>query len=267
MKWSFLLRLAQEKKTGGDFYDFVPYIYGPFSFSLCYEIGVLVREGMLTEPDDRSWSLTAAGRKGAESFSGKLKESAAATMEKYGRWTETALLDSVYERFPWYTLNSNRVGKRCAKRPIASPSIFTMGYEGLSVDDFFNRLIRIGVRRIIDVRRNPVSRRFGFHKGTLERMGDKLGIAYVHFPELGIPSEERQALNSREDYVRLFHHYREENLSSARDKVQEVASLQAEEASVLLCAEADPDRCHRTVLAEAVSKINDLPVLHLGWPR
>ncbi len=266
-KLSFLLRQAEDKEAVDGFYGFVPYHYGPYSFSLYHDVAELMRDGMVTERDSKTWSLTDAGQSEALAFEGRLKDAAAIIMEKYGTLKESALLDTVYERFPWYTLNSSISGKRRAKRPVAEPSVFTMGYEGLSIDDFLNRLLRIGVQRIIDVRRNPVSRRFGFHKRLLEDIGKKVAVEYLHFPELGIASEERQMLNSPEDYVVLFERYRKQHLPAAQEKVADVAALQVEKPSVLVCVEANPECCHRGVLAEEVSKANGLLVLHLGWPR
>lgn len=65
--------------------------------------------------------------------------------------------------------------------------LFTIGYEGSSLDGYLNRLIKNNVRTLIDLRRNPLSRKYGFSKKTLAETVKKLGIDYVHIPELASP--------------------------------------------------------------------------------
>lgn len=47
MKWAFLLRQELPSEGGSAFYDFVPYHYGPYSFTLNHEAGKLESEGLL----------------------------------------------------------------------------------------------------------------------------------------------------------------------------------------------------------------------------
>ena len=141
--------------------------------------------------------------------------------------------------------------------------MFTAGYESLSVDAFLNLLVESGIERLIDVRQNPVARRFGFHKSTLSRLLGHLKIEYVHVPELGIPSSFRQDLDSYEDYDRLFKRYEAATLSSEKPAISNVARLVSERPSVLVCMEADPKYCHRSRLATRVAAATSLPVTHL----
>jgi hypothetical protein len=58
-KWAFLIRHEHESRGGSAFYEFVPYLYGPFSFSLNQEAGKLTDKGLLTYATENSWiSLT-----------------------------------------------------------------------------------------------------------------------------------------------------------------------------------------------------------------
>src|SRR5690606_23222120 len=105
---------------------------------------------------------------------------------------------SVYSRFPWYAQNTERhdlVHKVVEPTPPAEPAAYTVGYEGKCIDGFLAGILRSGVRRIVDVRRNPISRKYGFAKSTLSRHLTYLGIGYLHMPELGIASEERADLS------------------------------------------------------------------------
>jgi len=70
-----------------------------------------------------------------------------------------------------------------------------------------NNLIKNDVRLLCDVRKNPLSRKFGFSKGNLSILLPKLGIKYMHIPELGIVSKNRKTLAITEDYKVLFRQY------------------------------------------------------------
>ena len=141
-----------------------------------------------------------------------------------------------------------------------------MGYEGLLVDGFLDLLIRKGIRRVLDVRRNPVARRYGFHKSTLKRLCGYVQVAYEHFPELGIPSRLRRDLRSPEDYEAIFGQYERDTLRTEGAALGRVATLIVDKPSVLMCMEADPSRCHRTRLAKTMSLKIGLPVLDL-WDQ
>ncbi len=170
-------------------------------------------------------------------------------------------MDYVYERYPWFTVNSRR--KQHAFRPVGSLAVYTAGYEGQQVDAFLDMLMRSGIQRLLDVRNNPVSRRYGFHKTTLDRLCKFLDIEYVHHPELGIPPVLRQSLKTQADYETLFTKYEAEVLTDQAVAVEEVSQLVKTKPTVLVCMESDPHMCHRTRLANAVSEKSDLPVRHL----
>jgi uncharacterized protein (DUF488 family) len=142
-------------------------------------------------------------------------------------------------------------------------AVYTAGYEGLLVDAFLDGLIRSGIQRLIDVRNNPVSRRFGFHKSTLARLCASLDVEYVHLPELGIPPSDREAIQTPADYANLFVRYQADVLPRETEKVREAAALVQSAPSVLVCMEADPEFCHRSRLANAVAVHTGLPVVHL----
>jgi uncharacterized protein (DUF488 family) len=92
-------------------------------------------------------------------------------------------------------------------RKTAPPAVYTIGFENRSVDGFLDRLIRAGIRRIIDVRVNPVSRKYGFARSTLASLSGKLGLGYSHFPELGISSARRKEAKTRSEFMELFSYY------------------------------------------------------------
>ena len=99
------------------------------------------------------------------------------------------------------------------------------GYEGLQIDGFLNILLEAGIEQIIDVRHNPISRRYGFHKSTLSGVCGRLNIEYKHVPEVGIPSELRANLRQPSDYIPLFQEYEKKTLSSQPLAVERIGKL------------------------------------------
>lgn len=134
-----------------------------------------------------------------------------------------------------------------------SEALFTAGYEGRSVDGFMNQLMHQGIRILIDVRKNPISRKYGFSKRSMIEISNKIGIDYLHLPELGIESEARKGLSTQEDYERLFAQY-EEHLPLHQKPLEEVLRAYEETGAVLLmCFEKDPGMCHRSRIANYLS--------------
>jgi hypothetical protein len=262
VKWSFLIRNESPGRGGASFYDFLPYLRGPFSFALYHEIGKLVYGGLVAEPDGETWELTASGREAAGSVPESIRRDVLAVLDRRARQPVGETVRYVYAAYPWYTLKSES-GAR-VESPVAEPAIYTAGYEGRSVDAFLDGLLRAGVRRVVDVRRNPVARRYGFHGRTLARLCGKLDLDYRHFPEFGVPSEERRGLSTKSDYDALLARYERTTLRREQAAIREVGRLSAEKPSVFVCIEADPSRCHRSRLAEAVSRETALPVRHVG---
>ncbi len=265
-KWAFLL--AREMPTGGgsSFYDFVPYHYGPFSFTLFHEAGALVRDGYLREDAERkTWERVQDVVSGTAALPSDVERDAARVVDRFVAKKGDGLLDYVYGEFPWYSVNSRK--RRLAERPAGELAVHTVGYERWSVDRLLDELMRRGITRIVDVRSSALARRYGFHKSTLRNLASKVGLGYVHIPELGIPSEQRRGLGSPRDYQQLFSHYEHHILFSKRAAVERVARLVREQPSVLLCMEADPAFCHRTHLAKAVSGITGLPVRDVRGTR
>jgi hypothetical protein len=250
--------VAQEVKNldATAFYSFVPHLDGPVSFTLNHEVRKLAQLQLLelTEEDQiRRIS------KDPRHSSGQMQNSdlCRSVRQLTGIPTQR-LLARIAQRYPAYTSSNSSV--RAAEAPI---SLFTKGYEGLSVEEFFSSLLEQRIRVLIDVRNSPLSRRFGFHKSTLDRLASELGMKYYHFPDVGIPSSYRRNLSSTEDYSSLFRMYEEEILPREGVLVNKIAGLAKNETSVLFCSERDASCCHRSRLAKAVFEINELPVKHL----
>ena len=85
-----------------------------------------------------------------------------------------------------------------------------IGYEGLSLDAFVERLVREGIAVVADVRLTPLSRKPGFSKRALTEGLAQHGIRYVHLPSLGNPKWNRAGFGgSDEDRSRAKDAYRD----------------------------------------------------------
>jgi len=258
-KWAFILREEMPSQGGSAFYDFLPYKQGPFSFCLYREMDALIRNGYVEDGD--AWATTNLADELVQSLPQKVRRDGQRVVQRFAQKPVNRVVEYVRSTYPRFMVDNAEEEKG---RPLAPPAVYTAGYEGLSVDAFLDRLVQNGIQRIIDVRNNPVARRYGFHKSTLARLGGRVGVQYVHVPELGIPSALRRELSSREDYDSLFDRYTRETLASETCAIDRVARLMAEKASVLICMEADPRFCHRSRLAETVLQETGLPVRDLG---
>ena len=144
------------------------------------------------------------------------------------------------------------------------PRLFTIGYERLLPPELVNELQVAGVERLIDVRYRAQSRRPGMSKTRLSELLGDHGIAYEHRRALGTPPDIRWYFkNKREAEGReAFRTHIEENAPAELDAL--TAELDHAPATVLMCLEAEPEGCHRRVLAEQLRKRRpDLEVIDL----
>ncbi len=265
IKLAFLL--GERGKGGEGFYSFIPYHYGPYSFSLMQEMTALIRDGFVAESDEKSWVLTPKGSAESLRDPGPAVLGITEVLDHHGSLKTTDLVDLVYEKFPWFGLNTKLTSKVRPVRPVAQRAAWTVGYEKLAVEGLLDCLLRSGIATLIDVRRNPLSRRYGFHGSTLRRLCEFVGVGYRHFPSLGIASEERRELSTQASYDKLFEHYEATTLKTESATVDTVSVLMTDGPAAVMCAEADPCQCHRCRLANEVARRSDLQVKHLAWPR
>ena len=138
---------------------------------------------------------------------------------------------------------------------MSTAHLFTIGYEGDSIDGYLDRLIRNNVKLLCDVRRNPLSRKAGFSRQQLASYCARVNIEYRHLPELGIPSHRRQELKTLADYEALFAVYRREDLPTMQPAIVQLGELLKEfERVALTCFEKEHHCCHRHCVAEEMNK-------------
>lgn len=129
--------------------------------------------------------------------------------------------------------------------------LFTAGYEGDSVQSFVDKLRLSNVGLVVDVRENPVSRKSGFNKNSLNDSLTSSGIGYLHMQELGTPKPLRAMLSINKNYSTFFEKYKD-FLSEFQDSIDDIIELGSNENVCLVCFEHDPHLCHRRVIADLV---------------
>ncbi len=269
VKLMFLLRMETNLKQLSSFYDFVPYKYGPFSFALYRDLDRLDSYGYVSKCEDH-FSLNChqlrETQQETRKLAKKLQLAVADVLDRYGHMNLGSLIKTVYREHSWFAINSERSERDLfliPSRPKAPSAVYTIGYEGKTVDAFFNYLLEKGIQNIIDVRANPVSRKYGFSGRRMKQIGESIGLEYQHFPSLGVPSSERATLSDNASYARLFTQYEQVILHHRKEEIREVGEYMKSAPSVLVCVEKDVDCCHRSRLATAVAKESGLGIVHL----
>ncbi len=131
--------------------------------------------------------------------------------------------------------------------------IFTIGYEKATQAELVAALEAAGVKRVIDVRAVPLSRRPGFSKNVLKNGLAEAGIDYVHLKALGTPPAGGEAARKgRHDELERIY-AGQLDLPEAIVAAAEMRELAAERPSALLCYEREPAECHRSLLLNAVA--------------
>jgi uncharacterized protein (DUF488 family) len=142
--------------------------------------------------------------------------------------------------------------------PVKPRKLFTVGYEGRSPEEFVQILSKAGVRRVIDVRELPLSRRRGFSKTKLREALEASAIDYVHLRDAGNPYRELRA--NIVHCLRKYSGY----LAKRSEVLDQIALLAGEKSTALLCVEADADCCHRSVIVrQMLARGFSMRVTHL----
>jgi uncharacterized protein (DUF488 family) len=143
--------------------------------------------------------------------------------------------------------------------------MFTVGHSNRTLDQFIELLTAHQVSLLVDVRTIPRSRHNPhFNRETLPQMLATQGVAYEHLPGLGgLRHARKDSVNTgwRNDSFRGYADYMqteefERNLAVLRELDTQ------QRTTVIMCAEAVPWRCHRSLIADALM-IRGVPVMHI----
>lgn len=256
----FLIAQRQTKPA----YDFIPFKFGCFSFSANADLTAMVKYGFLTE-DEQSFT-----KKDKQTYLSTLNDTDRRLVNQiyalFRNHDADALMTYTYKQYPYYAINSvkaqqllNRAQMEKVEkaRPGSNKTIlYTIGYEGISLEAYLNKLVKNDIKVLVDVRNNPLSQKYGFSKSLLSSCCNNLGIEYVHFAEVGIQSEDRKELNEQADYDTLFDSYRDNTLPRTTDTQKKILTLLEQKQRIALtCFEADICQCHRKHLSEAITRL------------
>ncbi|MEX2411334.1 MAG: DUF488 domain-containing protein, partial [Candidatus Paceibacterota bacterium] len=255
-------------------YDFVPYRYGCYSYSLKADLHAMVKREWLSENEKTYRKKT--NKKYFKELTPQDQKLVQETIARYGNMNRDVITKHTYLNFPYYATNSIVAEKLLPEQHFkkiitARPSddsiaLFTIGYEGISLEEYLNRLIKNNVKLLVDVRKNPLSQKYGFSKSLLSNFCSRLGIDYIHIPEVGIDSSMRRELNNQADYDELFLEYRNTVLNETAEIQNTIIGLlERYKRIALTCFEADTCQCHRTHLAEKLKKLPNFkyPLIHI----
>jgi len=269
-KYLFLYTTICEKDKS---YEFVPYKFGCCSLQSYKDKNKLMELGYLNEADD--WVL----KNKDKSFKAQLKVDTQNKMQlfrqKYEKLKGRKLIKYVYQNYPYYAVNSIIADeildeddlvkvKTCLKK--RRKNVFaTIGYEGITLEAYVNKLIKNDIRVLVDVRKNPLSRKYGFSKNTLKDVLYKVGIGYEHLPDLGIISSKRKKLVTQKDYEKLFNEYEKTVLGRNEMELDKLYGIYLDKKRIAVtCFEECHTMCHRGRVATHLKKINsEMEILHL----
>lgn len=145
--------------------------------------------------------------------------------------------------------------------------LMTIGYEALTLPEFFGILERCRVSMLVDIRELPISRKPGFAKAALGAGAAKHGLKYEHVVELGCPRDIRHEYRADSDwgrYTKRFKAY----LDEQTEALGKLAGWMRDERCCLLCYEEDFNFCHRSFVADKAAALmdEDVKINHLTGP-
>ncbi|GAB3548103.1 DUF488 domain-containing protein [Spirosoma fluminis] len=258
------LLLIVSKLQNKPSFDFVPHRFGCYSYQSSWDLRALKAYGVVSE-SDTGWHIAKA-----EDYRGMLtnddKSHINHVARVYKNYSTDQLIKTTYLKFPYYAIRSEKASKLLSAEELrkvqqyaptdASKTLFTIGYEGVTIEMYFNKLIRNNVKVLCDVRRNAISQKVGFSKSTLSSICTSLDIKYIHVPSLGIPSEKRQNLKTQKDYDNLFADFESTHLINQTDNLYSILSLIDKYGRVALtCFEALPCQCHRSKVSKGITEL------------
>lgn len=265
-KYLFLFTRKQTAKT----FDFIPYNYGCYSFQANQDLQTMQKYGYLELLDQPSGRLIKL--KTFENYLSLLnmfdRQYLIEIKETFESYSQDDLIRFTYKKYPYYAINSKIAHQLLTfdeltvveqqKRSYSNPQLFSIGYEGISLETYINKLIINDVHVLCDVRKNALSQKYGFSKNQLKNACEGVGIQYIHIPDLGIESDKRQDLKSQNDYDILFENFEKTTLKNNDAALLRLRKLIDEKKRVAVtCFENNPLQCHRTRVAIALLRLPD----------
>jgi len=233
------------KKKELNFYDFMPYKFGAFSTLLARDVDYLTDNNFLGKSELENIAIDEAS---IETLRGN------------------KLVRKTYKEYPFYAINSGIAHEVLSEYDLSIVAqkrqeladdkqiLFSVGYEGKSLESFICDLLLKNIKVLCDIRYNPQSRKAGFSQSTLKKVVEGAGIEYVHIPELGIEPKLRISLESESDYVDLFVEYRK-TFSNRESAIKRLCDIVINRNRIaIMCLEKDPAFCHRNIVKNYIAE-------------
>ena len=274
-KLLFLFTCNQVKPA----YYFLPYKYGCYSFQIAEDARILAEYYQLLTITENEKAYALRHKEVTKEITLRVEdeEHLDHTFKEYGMLSEEDLIYEVYSKYPYYAINSQLL-KMPKFKPLRTKirekqpqikdnrfTLYTIGYEGKSIEQYMTRLIDNCVSALIDVRYNPFSMKWGFSTKQLQYITEQCEIEYIHIPELGIEGNLRKGLKSRADYERLFAKYKKTLRHVRKEKaLREIQdTFKNHQRIALTCFEKEHTSCHRNQVAQAITGYCNIKVKHL----
>lgn len=264
-KYLLLFTQKQAEKS----FNFVPYHYGCYSFQATKDLEYLQGKSYLNKSNN--WVLINKKIR----YSALLNEDDRILLfnlhKQFKELNSDKLIKYVYINYPYYTIKSTIKDRVLSKKEIneldnivnakfnikaKEETLFTIGYEGISIEEYLNKLIQNNIKVLVDVRKNPLSRKFGFSKTRLKSFVEKFDIEYVHIPGLGIETNKRKTLETLDDYNSLFQIYEKTLLNKQKELLQVKCLINSKKRIALTCFEKDVRMCHRTRIKDKLEQLS-----------
>lgn len=143
-------------------------------------------------------------------------------------------------------------------------SLATIGYQGATPEGFRLALENAGVELLVDIRAVASSRRPGFSKTKLAASVEEAGIGYLHLRALGTPADGRAAARAGKHAAMRTIFLAHMATLDAQAALADLAEIvRAGRRVCLLCFEADPEHCHRNIVAAQLAELLPLEIVHL----
>jgi Protein of unknown function, DUF488 len=233
-----LLFIYCHKYTHNNAYDFIWRDNGPYCITIYEDKKLLINKQMLQ--DLSSWTP----HPDAFRFVKKLDMLEKLSLQKLKNDIEKGLItdEMIAQNYSNYFKPLEIVPDK--------KMFYTIGYEGLHLEQYLNQLLKHEVHCLCDVRRNPYSQKFGFTKTELINALKIVDIEYIHIPDLGVSSALRQDLKNDSDYYNLLKHYEIDILSHQGKNIELLKNLLDKYNRIAItCFEAKISHCHRSKIA------------------
>ncbi|MCB5230117.1 MAG: DUF488 domain-containing protein [Candidatus Cloacimonas sp.] len=235
----------KQTKLAKSYYDFFPYQGRAFSFTVRNDIEKLTEENLLTKNEQYLYCYDPPK---TSEFEGANEFSELALT--YGSMEFAKLLQTANSLMP----KPHSVADQ-------DEILYTLGYEGRSIDAYFNELVKYDIKVVLDIRATAFSHKRDFISARLKHYSEEVGIDYLWLPELGIPKKARNQIVNRTE---LFDYYANTILPQKEQEINEVIDLLMKKKRIVLtCMESDPNDCHRSRLTKKIEQLREVKVVHL----